>query len=117
MNMMQVQEDLRGLPQVIPRVEHRFCGGIYSRTLYIDAGVMLEGGLHVTHHPYVVSMGKILVMNGDESVIIQAPFQGETKPGDKRFIFAYEHSIFTTFHATDLTDIKEIERLVLGEEL
>lgn len=117
MNLAQVQDDLRGLPQIVPRVDHRFCGGIYSRSIHLEPGVMIEGALHRTHHPYVLSVGRVLVMNGGKSVIIQAPYYGETKPGDKRFIYAYEYSIFTTFHATDLTDIVEIERTILGEEL
>ena len=117
MNTLQVQDDLRNLPQVEPYVEHSFCGGIYSRSLHIDPGVLLEGALHATHHPFCLSLGRILIMNGDEKVIIEAPYQGKTKPGDKRFIFAYEYSIFTTYHATELTDIKEIERSILGEEL
>ena len=115
--MNQLQEDIRGLPQYEPFVEHSFCGGVYSRAMHIVAGGLIEGGLHKTHHPYVLSLGEILVMNGEESVIIKAPYQGKTKPGDKRFIYAYKDSIFTTFHATELTDINEIERHVLGEEL
>ena len=117
MNIVQIQEDLRGLPQYVPYVEHRFCGGIYSRSMHINKGCLIEGGLHKTHHPYVLSAGVILVKNGDENIILKAPYHGETKPGDKRFIFAYEDAVFTTFHATNLTDIKEIEKFVLGEEI
>ena len=117
MNILQVQEDLRGLPQYVPNVEHRFCGGIYSRSMHIKAGCLIEGGLHKTHHPYVLSAGVILVINGDSEAILKAPYHGETKPGDKRFIYAYEDAIFTTFHATDLKEIKQIEQFVLGEEI
>lgn len=117
MNLLQVQEDLRALPQYVPRVEHRFCGGIYYRTIYIDAGCFIEGALHKTNHPFILSSGAVLVINGDKEDIFIAPYYGETKVGDKRFIYAYEDSAFTTYHATTLTDIKEIERSVLGEEI
>jgi hypothetical protein len=40
---------------------------------------------------------------------------GVTMPGTKRALRIHEDTIWTTFHATELTDVAEIERTILAE--
>ena len=117
MNVIQMQEEMRQLPQVELRVGHYFSDGCYARELHIPKGIALAGALHKTNHHYILSKGKIMVRNGNDRRILEAPYQGETKIGDKRIILGLEDAIFTTFHVTDLTDVDEIGKLILGEEL
>jgi len=117
MNVLQVQDDIAHLPQIDLEVIHHFSPGMYARELRIPAGVMLAGALHRTSHLHVLSQGQIMVNNWNDVSLLTAPYTGETKAGDKRIITALEYSVFTTFHATDLTDVDEICKRILGEEL
>ena len=117
MNVVQIQDEMKQLPQVQMTVGHYFSDGCYARELHIPKGVALAGALHKTNHHYILSKGKIMVHNGNNRSILEAPYHGETKVGDKRIILGLEDAIFTTFHVTDLTDVDEIGRQILGEEL
>jgi len=117
MSVLDIQEDIKKLPQIVPDIEHHFADGCYAREMRVKKGTALVGALHKTNHHFVVSKGKIMVQNGNKSEILTAGYHGRTYPGDKRMIFALEDSVMTTFHVTDLTDINEIGRSILGEEL
>ncbi len=117
LSVVEMEEEMRHLPQIKLETIHRFSDGCYAKELRIPTGVMLSGALHKTNHHWVLSKGKIFVKNGNEKIIYEAPYHGQTYSGDKRIIFAFEDSVFTTFHVTDSTDIEEIGREILGEEL
>ena len=117
MNVMQFQDDIKHLPQQLPEVRHYFADGCYSREVIMPQGFCGVGALHKTNHHFVLSKGKIYVKNGNLDHILTAPYHGVTQPGDKRLIYALEDSIMTTFHVTNLTDIDEIGKHILGEEL
>lgn len=101
-------------PQVELRVEHAFFPGLYVRTLHIPAGVMATSKIHRTEHPFVVTAGAILVFGEREGPrLIEAPYYGRTMPGDRRAGYALSDTVWTSFHATHLTDPDEIEREII----
>jgi hypothetical protein len=95
---------------------HNFCPGLYARTVFMPAGTVLTSKIHKTQHFFVVSKGSCTVVNSHgERELITAPYLGTTMPGTKRALLIHEDTIWTTFHATDLTDVAEIERTILAE--
>lgn len=97
-------------------VQHHFSDGLYARELFIPAGVCLVGALHKTRHMYMVVSGKCRVSSQYGNQEIVAPFIGETLPGTKRVIYAETDCVWVTYHPTDLTDIKDIEKALLSKE-
>lgn len=90
-------------------VKHRFTPGIYSREIHIPAGTMLTSAIHRTEHPFVISKGRIAVISENEGrVIYEAPHHGVTKPGTRRLLHAETDTVWTTFHATEETDVQKI---------
>lgn len=98
-------------------VKHHFTPGIYAREILMKAGSVLTSKIHKTEHPFVVSQGKCLVyLNREDGwAAICAPHFGVTQPGTRRILVILEDTIWTTFHATDLTDPAEIERTIIEE--
>lgn len=95
---------------------HNFCPGMYARTVFMPAGTVLTSKIHKTQHFFVVSKGSCTVSNSHgQRELITAPYLGVTMPGTKRALLIHEDCIWTTFHATDLTDVAEIERTILAE--
>lgn len=96
-------------------VKHRFTPGIYIREILIPAGTLLTSMEHKTAHPFVISQGRILVSSENEgSVVYEAPHTGLTLPGTRRALYAETDTIWTTFHATDETDVEKIGEAILA---
>lgn len=95
---------------------HDFCPGIYARTIFMPAGTLCTSKIHKTRHFFVVTQGSCTVVDshGDRKVIA-APYLGITEPGTKRVLLIHEDCIWTTFHATELTDPAEIEMAIIAE--
>jgi len=95
---------------------HSFCPGLYARTVFMPAGSVLTSKIHKTQHFFVVTKGSCTVSNSHgQRELIAAPYLGVTMPGTKRALLIHEDCIWTTFHATELTDVAEIERTILAE--
>lgn len=96
--------------------QHDFCPGIYARTIFMPAGMICTSKTHRTQHFFVVSQGSCTVVDshGTEQ-LITAPHLGITEPGTKRALHIHEDCIWTTFHRTDLTDVDEIEKEIMGD--
>lgn len=96
---------IQGLPY-----RHVFTPGMFVREVSVPAGVILTTHTHRTEHPFVLSKGKVSVFSEEDgSRYLEAPFMGVTKIGTRRIVYHHEDTIWTTFHATELTDIDEIE--------
>ena len=93
--------------------KHTFTPGLYIRELFMPAGAFLTSKTHLTTHPYVVSQGVASVYSDEDGpTLILAPYTGITRAGTKRMLYIHEDTIWTTFHVTDLTDVKEIEKVI-----
>ena len=103
---------IRPTGQDIPELPttHIFTPGLYTRTILMRAGMIVTSRIHRTEHPFVVSQGHCLVYDDRNGpVSIKAPYMGITKPGTHRVLLILKDTIWSTFHATELTDVKEIE--------
>lgn len=123
MNEIATQDDIVKLQSLMLKgdtieleTRHHFSDGLYARELFIPAGVCLVGALHKTRHLYTVVQGKCRVSTQFENIEIEAPFMGETIPDTKRVIYAETDCVWITYHPTDLTDVKEIEKAILEPE-
>lgn len=96
--------------------QHSFCPGVYARTVFMPAGTHCTSKIHKTKHFFVVTQGSCTVVDthGDRK-LIAAPYLGVTEPGTKRAIQVHEDCIWTTFHASALTDLGELERELIAQ--
>lgn len=94
---------------------HDFADGVYARSLFLPAGSVCTGKIHKTRHFFVIMQGSCTVVdsNGGRKLLV-APYLGVTEPGIKRAVHVHEDCIWTTFHATSLTNVDEIEREVIA---
>ena len=105
---------LAQLPRVELPVTHRFTKGMYIREIQIPAGTMLTSMTHKTQHPFVISKGSIMVTSDNEGgVVYEAPHTGITEPNTRRALHAITDVVWTTFHATDETDVEKICEQIL----
>ena len=101
--------------QELNPVKHSFADGCYIREVFNPAGELLVTKIHKKQHPFFLMKGKMSILTEKGVDHLEAPHHGITQPGTKRIIYTHEDCIFITVHATDKTDIKEIEKEVIAE--
>jgi len=101
----RLEREIERAPQVECPVRHYFVPGMYAREMTIPAGVVLTGAVHKTEHLSTISAGRIAVQTDDGVIEIAAPYTFVSKPGAKRAGYAIETTVWTTYHATDTTDL------------
>lgn len=92
----------------IPPV-HYFARGLYARQITIPRGTLLTGKIHKTEHLNIISKGDISVLTEDGPKRVQAPCTMVSQPGTKRVGYAHEETVWTTIHATEETDLVQLE--------
>lgn len=97
---------LDNLPQMELPLTHRITPGLYSREMFVPAGVILTSKIHAQEHQFFLMKGKILVLEEDGYKVLQAPCTGISKAGARRVGLVIEDVVWTTVHATSLAEDK-----------
>ncbi len=111
---MEVQAELAKLPQVECPVFHHFAPGNYARECHLPAGSLVIGKIHKHAHINVISQGRVSVITEQGRTDMEAPCTFVSQPGTKRAVFAYEHTVWTTIHPTNETDVEKIEAEIIA---
>ncbi len=101
-------------PQVDLRTTHRFMGGMYARTIALDAGTTLTGAIHTTDHLNIVD-GDISVTTDDGVVRLTGRHVLATKAGMKRAGYAHGPTAWTTVCKTEHTDLALAEQALVQD--
>lgn len=119
-NIIDLQESLLGLPEeqkldIGAMTFHHFAHRAYAREAVIPAGATAVGKIHRTRHFSFLLEGEIILFTeGAGSERLSAPAFMVTEPGVKRAVHAVTQARWITIHATDSTDLAEIEREVIA---
>jgi quercetin dioxygenase-like cupin family protein len=96
--------------QVEIETKHFFANGAYVRCILIPKGVLATGKRHRHSSIHLVLKGSMRILTEGGGVReVQAPDIFVSQPGNKMSGYAYEDTIWATAHATDKTDVAEIE--------
>lgn len=115
--ILAFQEMLEQAPDhVDPPVEHFFAPGMYGRQIYMRAGLMVVGKIHKHAHINIVSKGRCQIITETGSYEIVAPCTFISDPGTKRVVRVLEDTIWTTIHATESTDLVQIESQIIAKD-
>ena len=97
------------MPPVELPVKHYHAAGLYARELLIPAGVVLTGKVHKAEHFSMLMQGEIFVWTEQGMQRLKAPHILHCLPGTKRVGYAITDTRWVTVHATDKTDVAELE--------
>lgn len=92
---------LPGEPLELP-VKHHFHGYTYMRELFMPAGVMLVGRIHLFDHLEILVSGDItLSTDADAPQRVTGYTVRNGHAGKQRAIYAHEDSVFMTVHSAE----------------
>ena len=109
--MFMSDEDL----QKANPLKHSFADGCYIREIFNPAGQILVTKIHKKEHPFFLLQGEMSILTEDGIQHLKAPHHGITRVGTKRIIYTHTDCVFITVHATDKTNIAEIEEDVIAK--
>jgi len=98
------------MPQIILPLEHEFCDGLYSRTIFMPAGSIVVSQVHRTASFMFVRYGDFFITTDTGTLRLATGATMITKPGAKRALHMIEDTAITTVHANpdNITDHEEI---------
>ena len=89
--------------------QHYQIKGVYARTMFIPAGMLVTGKIHNFESIGILAQGTMRITNGETSVLVSAPYISVDKPGIKRLGYAETDCTFISVHRTDAEEITDIE--------
>ena len=97
-------------------LKHSFAEGLYIRELTVPAGILTVTRCHKFAHPAFLLKGELSVLEEGGIRHVKAPAYFITPKGTKRIIYHHTEVILVTVHATNKTDIQEIEKELVSED-
>lgn len=98
------------------KLEHKFADGTYIRTITMPKNMIIMSAIHLIEHPFFVMKGSATVISDEGVQLIEAPYQGITKPGTQRVLYIHEECVWITVHATDKNKIEDVVEDVIAKD-
>ena len=102
------------LDQLLP-LKHMHGDGCYVRELSAPAGIVAVTKIHKKEHPFFLMKGDVTVVTKEGFQRITAPYYGMTPAGTQRVVYTHTETQWVTVHATELTDLQEIEDEIIAK--
>ena len=99
-------------------VEHNFSDGVYTRTIFMPAGMLVVGKQHKTTHLNTLIQGSCDVMINGEIRHFKAPCTFESLAGSQKTLYIYEDCLWMTIHTNEDNerDIEILEKRYVENE-
>lgn len=115
-----VQAEIASRPQLDLPIAPCFTKGLYSRQLFMPAGIEVSSECHKTQHQFIIAFGVVdIYLKGRGWERVAGYKHGITEPGTRRVFRTITDTMLITFHPIDkeLTEnsieaIAELEALV-----
>lgn len=115
-NIAKLQEAMLSMPQAEVLTEHCWANGIYTRSIYIPAGMLIVGKVHKQDHIIVLAYGSVKISDETGCQELRAGDMLVCHKGTKRAIFALEDSKWVNIHRTDERDLEKLEKELVEDD-
>jgi len=112
---LELEDYIKQQEQVEIPIRHYHAHGLYAREMFVPAGTIFVGKVHLTEHICTCSMGDFTIVDEFGKQRVTAPMTIVSQPGTKRVGYAHVDSIWTNYHHTFETEIEKIEAELVTE--
>lgn len=92
---------------------HNFSENVYSREIFMPAGMLVVGHVHNTTHLNIVISGKAKLWLEGKVYDLTAPYTFESKAGTRKILYILEDMQWQTIHVTKETDVEKLEKTLV----
>jgi hypothetical protein len=93
-NILALEAAMLKEPQLTLEIRHYFAQGTYTREMFIPAGTLLTGKIHVNSTINIMTKGRIEVATENGSTILEGSNVFVSAPGIKKAAFALEDTVW-----------------------
>jgi len=94
-------------------VTHHLENGLYTREVFMPAGMLVVSFIHKQNHPSFFMSGEMsLLMDTGEVKRVKAPMVVHTEVGTQRVAYIHEDVTWTCVYRTDAETVEEAEKEV-----
>jgi quercetin dioxygenase-like cupin family protein len=94
---------------------HNFSDGLYAKQMFIPKGYVVGQHAHKYSHLSILAKGRVIVKTDKAEKEYAAPACLEIKEGINHAIEALEDSDWFCIHATEETNIDNIDNILIGK--
>ena len=94
-------------------VKHNFSDGLYAKEMFVPKGYIVGQHAHKFSHLSILAKGKVIVRTDEGVTEYSAPACLEIKEGINHAIEALEDTVWFCIHATDETDVDNIDEVLI----
>ena len=99
-----------------PEILHHFSDGLYAKESVFPAGTAILKHTHNFSHLSILAQGKVVVLQGEELLIFEAPACIEIKAGVVHGVKAITDCVWFCIHATDEKDASKVDEVLIKGE-
>lgn len=122
-DILNFEEQIKKMPgavigdNALTPLKHTYTDGIYTREIFIPAGMFIVGKLHKHAHPNFLMEGIVMVVTEFGEEIIEAPKAMVSMAGTKRALYAITDLVWITVHhnPSNTQDLEKLEDLVIAK--
>lgn len=111
-----LEHEIAKLPAVDCPVAHHFATGVYGREMFIPAGTVLTGKIHIHDTLNILLEGEITVTTPEGMKRLKAPAVFVSPPGCKKAGYTHTDVRWLNVHGTKLRDLAAIEAKFIEPE-
>jgi hypothetical protein len=98
--LAQFEKWLAEKPQFDCPVRHFFADGVYCREIFVPAGVVLTGHIHMEQCVLILSLGLVVIgEDGGQPLLLSAPYTRAVPAGTKKAAYALRDTVWTDCYA------------------
>ena len=110
-------EKLEGTIECDLGTVHHFSDNLYAKQMHLPRGFTAISHKHNYNHLSILSKGRVIVKTDDEGATeYTAPSCLEIKKGIHHSIEALEDAVWFCIHSTDVTDLDQIDKVLIEEK-
>lgn len=95
---------------------HHFSDGLYAKEMHVPKDFIIQKHTHSFNHLSILAKGKVVVLKGEETIVIEAPSCLEIEKEVIHGIRALTDCVWFCIHATDEKDINKVDEVLISKE-
>ena len=95
---------------------HHFSDGLYAKELHVPKDFIIQKHTHSFNHLSILAQGKVVVLKGEDALIVEAPACLEIEKEVIHGIRALTDCVWFCIHATDEKDVDKVDEVLISKE-
>ena len=116
-NTAQFKAKFEGVYDPGGKIEHHFSDGLYAKEFFIPAGYIVGQHEHNYSHLSILAKGRVLLKTDEGTREIVGPAVLNMPAKTIHLIKALEDSVWFCIHATAETELENINKVLIHEEV